>query len=105
MNFDSAMTATPLRRAPKTRPQVLRQALQEHTRAAYREAIRAAAERIILRDGFQPARMADIADATGVSVGTLYNYFESKEAVFNALVEHHRARFIAQVERPRMSGA
>jgi AcrR family transcriptional regulator len=44
--------------------------------------------------------MADIADATGVSVGTLYNYFESKEAVFNALVEHHRARFIAQVERP-----
>lgn len=94
------MTATSLRRTPKSRPRVLRQALQEHTRAAYREAILAAAERIILRDGFQPARMADIADATGVSVGTLYNYFESKEAVFNALVEHHRGRFIAQVERP-----
>jgi AcrR family transcriptional regulator len=100
MNFNSAMTATSLRRTPKSRPRVLRQALQEHTRAAYREAILAAAERIILRDGFQPARMADIADATGVSVGTLYNYFESKEAVFNALVEHHRGRFIAQVERP-----
>jgi len=100
MNLNSAMTATSLRRTPKSRPRVLRQALQEHTRAAYREAILAAAERIILRDGFQPARMADIADATGVSVGTLYNYFESKEAVFNALLEHHRGRFIAQVERP-----
>ena len=95
------MTATSLRRTPpKSRPQVLRQALQEHTRAAYREAILAAAERIILRDGFQPARMADIAEATGVSVGTLYNYFDSKEAVFNALLEHHRGRYVAQVERP-----
>jgi len=95
------MTASSLRRTPnKSRPQVLRQALQEHTRAAYREAILAAAERIILRDGFQPARMADIAEATGVSVGTLYNYFDSKEAVFNALLEHHRGRYAAQVERP-----
>lgn len=60
----------------------------------------AAAERIILRDGYQLAKMADIAEATGVSVGTLYNYFDSKEAVLNALIEHHRARFQAQVEQP-----
>ncbi len=94
------MTAISLRRNPKARPQVLRQALQEHTRAAYREAIMAAAEKIILRDGYQPAKMADIAEATGVSVGTLYNYFDSKEAVFNALFEHHRSRFLAHVEQP-----
>ena len=94
------MTTTIARRTTKSRPRVLRQALQEHTRAAYREAILAAAERIILRDGYQPAKMADIADATGVSVGTLYNYFDSKEAVLNALLEHHRARFLAQVEQP-----
>ena len=94
------MTATSLRRTPRARPQVLRQALQEHTRAAYREAILAAAEKIILRDGYQPAKMADIAESTGVSVGTLYNYFDSKEAVFNALYEHHRNRFLAYVEQP-----
>lgn len=94
------MTATPIHRNAKPRRQVLRQALQEHTRAAYREAILAAAERIMLRDGYQTAKMADIAEATGVSVGTLYNYFDSKEAVFNALLEHHRERFIAYVERP-----
>jgi AcrR family transcriptional regulator len=94
------MTVTSLRRTPRARPQVLRQALQEHTRAAYREAILAAAEKIILRDGYQPAKMADIAESTGVSVGTLYNYFDSKEAVFNALYEHHRNRFLAHVEQP-----
>ena len=94
------MTTTIVRRNLKARPRVLRQALQEHTRAAYREAILAAAERIILRDGYQPAKMADIAEATGVSVGTLYNYFDSKEAVLNALIEHHRSRFRAQVEQP-----
>ena len=94
------MTTPTLRRTTKSRPRVLRQALQEHTRAAYREAILTAAERIILRDGYQLAKMADIAEATGVSVGTLYNYFDSKEAVLNALIEHHRARFQAQVEQP-----
>jgi AcrR family transcriptional regulator len=95
----NTMTTTIARRTTKSRPRVLRQALQEHTRAAYREAILTAAERIILRDGYQPAKMADIADATGVSVGTLYNYFDSKEAVLNALLEHHRARFQAQIEQ------
>lgn len=94
------MTTTALRHTSKARPRVLRQALQEHTRAAYREAILAAAEKIILRDGYQPAKMADIAESTGVSVGTLYNYFDSKEAVLSALLEHHRARFRAQVEQP-----
>ncbi len=94
------MTTSTARRTIKSRPRVLRQALQQHTRAAYREAILAAAERIILRDGYQLAKMADIAEATGVSVGTLYNYFDSKEAVLNALLEHHRARFQAHVEQP-----
>lgn len=94
------MTGNPARRSAKSRPRVLREALQEHTRAAYREAILTAAERIILRDGYQPAKMADIAEATGVSVGTLYNYFDSKEAVFNALLDHHRTRFLEHVEQP-----
>ena len=94
------MTTAIARRATKSRPRVLRQALQEHTRAAYREAILAAAEKIILRDGYLSAKMADIAEATGVSVGTLYNYFDSKEAVLLALSDHHKARFHSHVEQP-----
>ena len=44
--------------------------------------------------------MADIAEATGVAVGTLYNYFESKEAVVIAITEQNYARFQADLERP-----
>jgi AcrR family transcriptional regulator len=84
----------------KSRPQALRQALQEQTRAAYREAILDAAERIFLRDGFQSAKMVDVAEATGVSVGTLYNYFDSKDAVFLALVERHRTRHFEMLSAP-----
>lgn len=84
----------------KSRPQALRQALQEQTRAAYREAILDAAEAIFLRDGFQSAKMVDVAEATGVSVGTLYNYFDSKETVFRALVDRHRARHFEMVSAP-----
>jgi len=83
---------------PKNRPQALRQALQEQTRAAYREAILDAAEQIFFRDGFQSAKMVDVAESTGVSVGTLYNYFDSKEAVFLALAERHRSRYFAMLE-------
>lgn len=86
--------------SPKTRPQALRQALQEQTRAAYREAILDAAEQIFLREGFQSAKMVDVAEATGVSVGTLYNYFDSKEAVFLALADRHRTRYFAMLSEP-----
>jgi AcrR family transcriptional regulator len=87
----------------KNRPQALRQALQEQTRAAYREAILDAAERVFLTDGFQSAKMVDVAEATGVSVGTLYNYFDSKDAVFLALVERHRARYFEMLSAPHPS--
>jgi AcrR family transcriptional regulator len=86
--------------SPKSRPQALRQALQEQTRAAYREAILDAAEQVFLKDGFQSAKMVDVAESTGVSVGTLYNYFESKDAVFLALAERHRTRYFGMLDEP-----
>jgi len=89
--------------SPKSRPQALRQALQEQTRAAYREAILDAAEQVFLKDGFQSAKMVDVAEATGVSVGTLYNYFDSKDAVFLALAERHRIRYFAMLDEAFIS--
>lgn len=41
--------------------------------------------------GFSAARMDDIARRAGVSKGTLYLYFDSKEALFAALVEAYAA--------------
>lgn len=39
------------------------------------------------RKGLRAARMSDVARELGVSQGTLYNYVESKEALFGLLVE------------------
>ena len=49
--------------------------------------------------GFDAASMNDIARAAGVSKGTLYAYFDSKEALFEALIREERAH---QPERNTM---
>ena len=46
-----------------------------------------AAARVFARQGLKGSRMADIARETGVAHGSLYNYVESKEALFLLLVD------------------
>lgn len=46
-----------------------------------------AAMRVFGRKGLRRARMADIAREMGVSPGSLYNYVESKEALFGWLID------------------
>jgi AcrR family transcriptional regulator len=45
------------------------------------------ARRVFFAQGFAAASMGEIARAAKVSKGTLYVYFDSKEALFTALVE------------------
>lgn len=45
-----------------------------------------AALKVFAHKGFAAARMDDIARQAGVTKGTIYLYFESKEAVFKSLV-------------------
>ena len=52
-----------------------------------RTTILKAARTIFLKDGYASTKMSDIASEAGVAPGTLYLYFESKEALFKALVE------------------
>ncbi|MEM7729108.1 MAG: TetR/AcrR family transcriptional regulator [Pseudomonadota bacterium] len=52
-----------------------------------RAAILAAALDVFDRDGFEGARMIDIAEAAGVAKGTLYLYFETKEDLLEGLIE------------------
>jgi AcrR family transcriptional regulator len=49
-------------------------------------AIAAAALAIFTRDGFAAAQVADIARTAGLSVGTLYLYADSKQALFELAV-------------------
>jgi AcrR family transcriptional regulator len=55
--------------------------------SAKRRQIVAGAHAVFLAQGFDAASMNDIARAAGVSKGTLYVYFDSKEALFEAIVD------------------
>ena len=63
---------------------------------AKRRQIMDGARRVFLGDGFDGASMNDIARVAGVSKGTLYVYFESKEQLFEAMIREDRKQ---QAER------
>jgi AcrR family transcriptional regulator len=48
------------------------------------------AREVFLADGFDAASMNDIARAAGVSKGTIYAYFPSKDALFGALIREDK---------------
>ena len=50
------------------------------------------AYRIFIRQGFDATSMDDIAREAGVSKGTLYVYFDSKERLFHELVREEKER-------------
>jgi AcrR family transcriptional regulator len=56
-------------------------------RDARRELILDVAQDVFLEEGFANASMSVIAARLGGSKGTLYNYFKSKDELFNAYVE------------------
>jgi AcrR family transcriptional regulator len=58
-----------------------------------REQVLDAAERCFRAEGFHGASMARIASATKMSVGHIYQYFESKDAIIIALCERRFAGF------------
>lgn len=55
--------------------------------SAKRRQIVDGARQVFLAQGFDAASMGEIARAAGVSKGTLYVYFESKEELFQSLVK------------------
>jgi AcrR family transcriptional regulator len=61
--------------------------IAEEVRAARREQIIVAALACFARSGYHATTMADVAAQAGVSKGTPYLYFDSKEALFLALHE------------------
>jgi AcrR family transcriptional regulator len=63
-----------------------------------RGAILDAAERAFVELGFADAKMTDVAERAGMAAGTLYNYFDSKETIFRALVEQRASEFIRALE-------
>jgi AcrR family transcriptional regulator len=50
------------------------------------------------RDGFLQARITDIAVEAGVSHGSFYHYFESKESLFREIAEQVEVRLVSMDE-------
>ena len=77
--------------APRKEPR------QERARATV-DAILAATARVLVKEGYDRASTNRIALEAGVSVGSLYQYFPSKEALVAALIERHSTDMIRFLE-------
>jgi AcrR family transcriptional regulator len=84
------MAKPPARRSGSGKTGARQKAVQPAGSAAApdrREAILAAALDVFAESGFAPSRLDDVAARAGVAKGTIYLYFPSKQALFEALVQ------------------
>ncbi len=66
-----------------------------------REQILRAAMVCFAQCGFHQTSMHDVSEEAGISVGLIYRYFASKEAVISALAEEHKQELQELLERAR----
>jgi AcrR family transcriptional regulator len=71
---------------------------QERSRQTYQVILQGAAK-IIRRDGIHKLSTNKVAEESGVSIGSLYQYFPSKEAIIGALIDQ-----IFEYEAARLNG-
>jgi len=81
-------------RKPFIKPRKL--ASQERSRTTVDSLIEATA-RILVKEGFDKASTNHIADVAGVSIGSLYRYYPSKEALVAAVIERHQQEIMQTV--------
>ncbi len=49
--------------------------------------------------GYEEMKVADLAKIAGVSIGTIYGFFESKEGLYLAYIEHQIKTFTKELEK------
>ena len=78
--------------------------LRDRIRETTVQAILAAAEEVFADDGFHAAKMGDLAAKAGVSVGTLYNHFEDREALLAGLLAAQSEELIGRIDAAILEG-
>jgi AcrR family transcriptional regulator len=73
----------------------------ERRKERTRQDLLAAAVRVLARKGFHDTKIADIASEADVGVGTFYLHFETKDALFDALVDDTVHRLKAAIDGAR----
>ena len=89
------VSCSKLPRRPKTAP---RRSPRQRRSQDTVEILLAATEKVLTRDGFAKATTNRIAEAAGVSIGTLYHFFPTKEALVEALVHRMWESELAMLE-------
>lgn len=82
--------------ARKPRTSQRKSASQERSRLTVDSIVEATA-RILVKEGYDRASTNKIAAAAGVSIGSLYQYFPSKEALVAAVSERHAHEVLQSV--------
>jgi AcrR family transcriptional regulator len=72
--------------------------LRDRIRETTAQEILAAAEDVFAEAGLHAARMDDIAARAGVSVGTLYNHFQDRDALLAGLMAARKGELLAALE-------
>lgn len=88
MSTASARTTAPANRVERRRERTRRDILR-------------AAEQVLAEKGPYEAKIADIAEAADIGVGTVYLHFQTKEALTEAVVEDAVTRLKEAVDRAR----
>lgn len=65
----------------------LKRAVSDEDKRERRRAILSAAKRVFAERGYHATTIADVAKAADLSYGSIYWYFDSKEALFQALMD------------------
>src|SRR5215204_5238950 len=72
-----------------------------------KETIEDAARELFIKQGFHATSMRDIAKDAGVSLGNLYNYYETKDAIFESIINRYLTviddklkRIFAEIDEP-----
>ncbi len=67
----------------------------DERRAQQRERILTAAEQLLVVNGVERTRLRDVADAAGVSIGTVQHYFDTRDRLVGELFDWSAARRLA----------
>ncbi len=86
-----------MRMALKLQTNPRKSASQERSRATV-DALLEATTRILIKEGYDRTSTNRIAEVAGVSIGSLYQYFPSKEALVAAVIDRH-TQSISEVTR------
>lgn len=70
-----------------------------------RNTIVSEAKQLIVTKGYKKLNMREVASLSGVAVGTIYNYFPTKDALISELMYEYWREFIGSIQRVQESEA